>query len=849
VRQVARVVWYRVRATFGRRWSGYLAILLLVGLVGGVAISAFAGARRTQSAFPHYLVNTHASDLQASIFFQSPTATNGYSTAMTTEFDRLPHVRRVESFVNLFLTPLKPNGAPNLPPALNNNKVGTIGSVDGEYFDQDRVAVAQGRLANPARADEFVMTAQAAQLVGWHVGEVVPLGIFTVQQASSPNFGTAKVQPTLRLTGRLVGIVVLNNQVVRDEADQFPTPILFTPALTRRVLGDAAYFTTYAFVLDHGSRDVDTVEEEIVRSVPRGAVDNFHVTSVVVAQAERASKPESIALGVFGLIAALAAFLIAGQAINRQFQSTRDELDVLRALGATSAMTTADGIPGIMAAVVVGSLIAVGVAVVLSPLTLIGPVRQLERSPGVSVDWTVFAAGLVVFIGGLWAVTFEMAYRNAPKRARQRQRSSLSPVSKATQLAATAGMPAPAVAGLRFALERGRGQRTAPVRSALLGAALAVAVVVSTLTFASGLSTLVSHPALYGWNWNYAIDLAGGGKFPAAGQRLLAHDPDVAGWTGFDFANIQINGQTTPVLLGQTNAALTPPILSGHSLQAPNQIVLGAATIAQLHQHIGGTVHVSYGTPRSGPTYVPPTRLTIVGTATFPAVGNAATLHVSMGTGALVPEDIEPAALKHVLANPDPLQNGVRLAVIRLRPNVTPAAGLASIQHVAREATRIVDADPNAGGTFVVLPVQQPAEIVNYRTMGNMPAFLAATLAIGAVIALGLTLNASVRQRRRDLALLKTLGFTRRQLITTVAAQASVAAVVGTIVGIPVGIITGRWLWTLFAHEIFAVPQPTVPALSIIYVAAGALILANLVSAIPGLQAARTPSALLLHTD
>ena len=65
----------------------------------------------------------------------------------------------------------------------------------------------------------------------------------------------------------------------------------------------------------------------------------------------------------------------------------------------------------------------------------------------------------------------------------------------------------------------------------------------------------------------------------------------------------------------------------------------------------------------------------------------------------------------------------------------------------------------------------------------------------------------------------------------------------------PAGVIIGRWLWTRFAHLIFAVPQPTVPTLAIAYIALGALILANLVAAVPGLQAARTPSALLLHEE
>ena len=88
---------------------------------------------------------------------------------------------------------------------------------------------------------------------------------------------------------------------------------------------------------------------------------------------------------------------------------------------------------------------------------------------------------------------------------------------------------------------------------------------------------------------------------------------------------------------------------------------------------------------------------------------------------------------------------------------------------------------------------------------------LASGLAAGAGVALGLTLVASVRRRRRDLALLKTLGFTRNQLAETVAWQASVAAVIGVVIGVPVGIALGRWLWDLFARAIFAVPAPTVP--------------------------------------
>jgi ABC-type lipoprotein release transport system permease subunit len=145
--------------------------------------------------------------------------------------------------------------------------------------------------------------------------------------------------------------------------------------------------------------------------------------------------------------------------------------------------------------------------------------------------------------------------------------------------------------------------------------------------------------------------------------------------------------------------------------------------------------------------------------------------------------------------------------------------------------------------------VQRPAEIVNYKTIGATPALLGAGLALGAVVALGVTLMSSVRRRRRDLALLRTLGFTQRQLTSAVAWQATVTAAIGVVIGIPVGIIVGRWLWILFARLIYAVPEPTVPWLSVVLVGAGALVIANVVAAIPGRMAARVPAALLLRSE
>ena len=407
-----------------------------------------------------------------------------------------------------------------------------------------------------------------------------------------------------------------------------------------------------------------------------------------------------------------------------------------------------------------------------------------------------------------------------------------------------------------MALEPGEGRSAVPVRSALLGSVLAVALVVTTLTFGNSLQTLVSRPALYGWNWTYILQPvgAGNGNVPKVTLSLLQHDRYVAAYSGASYNDVELDGQSVPFLVENVAAAVAPPILSGHGVDAPREVVLGAATMAALHKHLGQYVTVSYGTPADAPVWLPPTRLLIVGTATFPAIGFASTVsdHTSMGTGVLFSFQMLPTAFRNAInGGSDPALDGPNLALVRIRPDAPPAAALASLQRIADAANKVFAAAKavRAGNQLVVQGVQRPAEIVNYKTIGLTPTFLVSGLALGAVVALALTLLASVRQRRRDLALLKTVGFVRWQLAAAVAWQATVAAIVGIVVGIPLGIVAGRWLWDLFARQIYAVPYPTVSVVSVLLVALGTLLLANVVAAVPARNAARTPTALMLRAE
>ena len=148
-----------------------------------------------------------------------------------------------------------------------------------------------------------------------------------------------------------------------------------------------------------------------------------------------------------------------------------------------------------------------------------------------------------------------------------------------------------------------------------------------------------------------------------------------------------------------------------------------------------------------------------------------------------------------------------------------------------------------------MLPVQRPAEIVNYRTMGAAPLVLAGMLAAGAVVALALTLAVSVRRQSRDLALLKTLGLVRRQVVAVVIWQASVPVAIGTVAGVPLGIAAGRFLWARFASELYVVPQPAISMVTVAVVAISALALAILTAIVPGWRAARTSVASALRAE
>ena len=122
-----------------------MTIILLIGLVGGVAMASIAGARRTQSSFPVYAASTNPSEIRAFDAFLDPAIGDnaGYYPTRARAIAHLPHVKEAATIVGfdanlVLLSHLHTHGEPGQKPPVFE------GSPDGDFVNEDRVTLVAG---------------------------------------------------------------------------------------------------------------------------------------------------------------------------------------------------------------------------------------------------------------------------------------------------------------------------------------------------------------------------------------------------------------------------------------------------------------------------------------------------------------------------------------------------------------------------------------------------------------------------------------------------------------------------------------------------------------------------------
>jgi len=802
-----------VRSSVRAGWRSLLAIALLFGLAAGLSSAALASTRRTADAYDRLLAATKSSDLSVDYGAFDPQLNAGIAA--------LPGIADTSTSVAFNAAALDARGRArtDIP-----NDFETVGSLDGRFFDNDRVSVLAGRLPDPNRVDEVAINESMVRQ-GLRVGERLTLGIVTDEEIESAEDVDALV-PTTRESVTIVGEILFSDEVIQDDNDVI-TRLLATPAFAQKYAEEYAAYSWEGLRLEPDASP-NTVSADVRRYLISNDPEDpgFTLIRTVAedqARVERAILPQLSALLFISALVAIVAVVLVQQAAARQIRTSENDFVTYRSFGLTPRAMTLLGMAPPLLAVAVGAVLAAGAAYAASARSPVGALHRVEPAPGLQFDW-VALLGTIAGLAVVSALGIAVAARASTRRTSAAGRStSTTRSSRLAKWVRSAGAPVSVSVGAGYALQPQAGPNASPVRTITAGTTVAVAALVASLCFGSSLDRLLNEPRLYGWNWDVAlIDQAGYGSIDTAkADEVFGADPDVEGWAPLGIASTDIDNITVPIIAVRPQDRVGPAILTGRMARSNDEIVLGRTTMRALKKHLGDTV--SFG-PRS-------TRMRIVGTATLPAIGQVHSSHPSPGEGAITfnSDSLISASSGEGQV---PVQSDAAVAVVRFRPGVDQGRARQRL----RAATSEVGEYP---GSSSFLDVSRPAEIINARSITIAPTITSGLLMFTALLSLSLTLVAGVRRRRVDFAALKALGFTRRQIGATILTQSVIVTAIGLAIGVPAGIIGGRWAWALFAERMSVVDSASVPVTLLVVVMCALAVGSVLVAVLPSQIASR----------
>jgi ABC-type antimicrobial peptide transport system permease subunit len=142
----------------------------------------------------------------------------------------------------------------------------------------------------------------------------------------------------------------------------------------------------------------------------------------------------------------------------------------------------------------------------------------------------------------------------------------------------------------------------------------------------------------------------------------------------------------------------------------------------------------------------------------------------------------------------------------------------------------------------------KPASLVNFGQVASLPLLLGLAVAVFGAATLLHFLLVSVARRRRQVGILKALGFLRRQIAAAVTWQAETVAAVALVLGVPLGLAAGRLAWNLAASD-FGVPSVVIAPWPALAAASAGTLAAAVIAAGPAAFATRLHPAALLRSE
>jgi ABC-type lipoprotein release transport system permease subunit len=806
----------RARAELRTRYAAILSLALIVGVIGGVVIAAAAGARRTETAYPRFLRAEKAMDVVVDVTGRDPAAVDRV-------LNRVASLPQILDSGRITLA----QGSLLIPGRRKPGNVFPIVSLDGRFgFSINRPKILRGRMLDPRSTDEIVPSSAVASDLGLNVGETVRMqygGLFVYAQ---PPPGSKRPAP---VPLHVVGIGAVPN-MFQPLAGGYLPGVIVSPGFAR---AHPAFITPHdtaaAIRFRHGQADrvaFRTEISQIAHSLPphtRIQIPFNQFTQTVGVQ--QTTRAQAIALDVLAALVALAGLAIFGQALARQTFLESIEYPTLRSLGVSPQQLVAVGMIRAGLIGVVGAIVASVVGFLLSPLTPTGVARIAEPHPGFSFDGVIVGLGalaillLVTLLGAIPVWRGATAKWTALGTAVVRRSRNRSLIARALR-----SFPPSGRAGVRMAMEPGAGRTAVPVRTATFGAAISLVALAAALAFGASLDRLVTTPSLSGWNWDTIMfpSTNNHGTGVAEDKRLVAiidKSPQVAEYSLGTIIGGRVGSVSGLLIVAMDpkRGSITPSLIEGRLPVGPDEIALGTETMRDAGASIGSTVPVH----SDGGDF----RMRVVGRIAVPPLFFA---FIRPGQGA--------AVSTQAAQNISPSQGYPGGIFARFAPGVDQQSLVARLEN-------------QIGGGIFVLPHTQSGQLNTLNQVGQTPVILAGILALMAAATLAHTLITSIRRRRLDIAILKTLGFVRRQVSATVAWQATTLGAMALVIGVPVGVIAGRWGWNVFADHLGVVPDAVIPAVMTFLAVPATILVANLLAVVPGRIASRLRPGPVLRTE
>lgn len=792
-----RVALLLARSAVRRRMTSWVLVALVVAIAGAVTLGCLAAARRTASSHARYQGATNTSDVR---FSSDPQC--GERPCSVDVFTDIEGVAAVSRLVRLIPALEAPDGS--LDP--DGDKSAYFGLSLGQGWEHDRPLLNAGRLPNVDAADEAFVTTTFASAHHLGVGDEFAMRSFTEDELPgifAEAEGGPKTGRTVRLRVTAVGLV---------GGDLSASGVVVLPPLAAQQLTPIG--ASFGIELERGAAGVDefakTVDERF------GLVVDTTATSTHE-KAQRMMRPYVVALAAYAAVAAILGIVLVGQAAARNARASADESALLLAIGVTRWQRRGRIAAGVGAAAVLGTLLGGLAALAASSWSPVGPVGPFEPNSGVSADLTILVLG-----GLAWIVLTSAAGIGGIVLADRVRRHRVAGDTRVARR-----LPVTTATALRFTRPQSTGSNSGSARPAIAGVATGVLVLTCVVTFAAGLDRLVDTPRLYGWTFDTTVFLGYGSleedNRAAAAAALapqLRDEPAVEGVTEMAGTDLDI-GELTVSATGTAGAGGAFTLTSGQPPAAPNEIVFGSHTASNLRAggDIGSTVKVGVGADSSSSA-----DYTVVGRAVFPGTSGDGAWMTLEGLHALVPDT--PVS-----------QLGVRFV-----PGTSIDDATAVLQ---RGANTLQPLTPEAS---VDVPIP-PSDTEGLVGIDQLPLLLGIALGVATMVTLTHTLLLALRARRRDLATLRACGYTARQVWATVLSQATIVTVAGLVIGLPLGLVAGRRLWSTWADSIGVVDTAVSPLRLLALITLTALVGALVIAVGPARHASRVRVADALRAE